>query len=858
MGNFHEPAPPELPAGYLALRRLGRGTFGEVWEAEAPGGVKVAVKIIARRLRPEDARRELEALQLMKGLRHQGLVALQAYFTLEDQLVIVQELADCSLRDRLRACLDAGLHGIPADELLRYSEHAAEALDFLHQHHVLHRDIKSENVLLLGRYAKLADFGLALVLQNATLQSASSVGTPAYMAPETWQGKASVHGDQYSLAVMYSELRLGRFPFTFSGLADLMNAHLCRPPELGALPPAEQRVLHRALAKNPGERFPSCSVFVSALAEALGHAGVVGFRRATAGTGPGSGSFPEGAGAPSSSFNIHVPSDYPPAPGGPPSNPERETSVAEQETIVPPSGPRPRPQRLPWVPALSVAAVVACALMWLIYARYVSPGGDPRPTTSASAVAVATTGVAPKTTVKKPPPKTGPRTVTPVTTRKAEPPPVRATAPDALLIGNDQADAFAGAVVERLKVEGNLPPKVTLDVGYERFPSRPVAFADRALEDALVRLGIKEITDGQDDIVRVRLVETDSMIDGITPRQIKIPRYDLRGEVKGRGLEPLRISASIGPAIEGRQPQGPANGSGDNLVVARLTAAQQRGIRERFNARNADNLEEERALVQGIHVDCTLAGSIGDAGTPLHKLLSDRRDQPSTHLEGSKVFAARGSVYAVEVYLGELVRDGQALRVQVKGPALVPVIDSRKFARIDVKPGAIVVLRLYNLDREEASARVTLDTLDSFAFSSEPARHNGGQRWLLPKGGHGDVGGWYHRSGQTLPLILGPEGEIDAGATAETQRQREMLSPEARGQLQKIASFKNARHGGQISVSFRKVWPDGAQAPADEASVPAPSVIPGKEFDQRLQEVRRERGAFRASVAIRYGDWDYK
>src|SRR5581483_7939943 len=255
-----------LSGGAYPLKRcLGRGAFGEVWLAEAPGGVEVAVKIIQRTVKAEDAQRELEALHVIKKLRHQNLLSLQAFFAQDDRLIIILELADRSLRERLSECQRAGQAGIPPKELLGYFHEAAEALDFLHARDVQHRDVKPDNMLLLGRHVKVADYGLARMLEQHSLQTASTVGTPAYMAPEVWNGKISVHSDQYSLAAAYAELRSGKFPFPKDSLASLIHAHLQGTPDLGNLGDSERNVLLKALAKDPSQRFSSCADFVAAL-----------------------------------------------------------------------------------------------------------------------------------------------------------------------------------------------------------------------------------------------------------------------------------------------------------------------------------------------------------------------------------------------------------------------------------------------------------------------------------------------------------------------------------------------------------------------------------------------------------------
>src|SRR5688572_28977644 len=113
-------------AGYKLISPLGKGGFGEVWKCEAPGGLFKAVKFVNGKLDSIDAQegiwaeQELDALQRVKSIRHPFILSMERVETIDGELVIVMELADKSLHDRLLECQSAGLPGIPREELLFY------------------------------------------------------------------------------------------------------------------------------------------------------------------------------------------------------------------------------------------------------------------------------------------------------------------------------------------------------------------------------------------------------------------------------------------------------------------------------------------------------------------------------------------------------------------------------------------------------------------------------------------------------------------------------------------------------------------------------------------------------------------
>ncbi len=251
--------------GYLLRERIGAGGYGEVWSAEAPGGMLKAVKFIYGFHDENRAQRELKALDRIKHIRHPFLLSLERIDVVDGRMVVISELADMCLKTRFNQCREQGLEAIPREELLQYMREAGDALDYIAENHSLaHLDVKPENLLIVGGHVKVADFGLVKEL-HATNQSLMDGLTPSYAAPELFDGRPGRASDQYSLAIVYQELLTATRPFSGTTAAQLANQHLHSWPNLNSLPRSDQAVIARALAKDPDKRYPNCRTLVEEL-----------------------------------------------------------------------------------------------------------------------------------------------------------------------------------------------------------------------------------------------------------------------------------------------------------------------------------------------------------------------------------------------------------------------------------------------------------------------------------------------------------------------------------------------------------------------------------------------------------------
>jgi serine/threonine protein kinase len=257
---------------YHLLRVLGQGSFATVYLGEHQDlGWLVAIKVLHLRVEAgsyESFRREARTIA---QLRHPHIIGVHDFGTSPDTAYLVMEY---SPNGTLRSQCPKGTR-LPFEQIVTYVKQIASALDYAHEQHVIHRDVKPENILLGPNHeVVLSDFGIAVVQRTwDSLPTQKPAGTPIYMAPEQIQHKPCAASDQYALGIMVYEWLCGEPPF-HGPLFEVFAQHLHRSPpslctRLPELPPAVEDAVFGALAKDPGQRFESVTDFATVLEEAF-------------------------------------------------------------------------------------------------------------------------------------------------------------------------------------------------------------------------------------------------------------------------------------------------------------------------------------------------------------------------------------------------------------------------------------------------------------------------------------------------------------------------------------------------------------------------------------------------------------
>ena len=258
----------DLVPGYRVLRMIGEGGSARVYLAERSSDMlQVVLKVLDPSLR-DDAnflKRFEREYQLISAIRNEHLpVIFDQGFSGERAYIAMEYFGGGDLKQRIR-------NGFSSLGALRVASQIAKALDAIHAHGVIHRDLKPQNILFRdnGRLA-LVDFGLAKNLRiESTLTRAGEVlATPRYMSPEQCLGAPADHrSDLYSLGVILYEMLAGRKLFEGESAAGLLYMHINGDvPRLPARLAGYQPIVDRLLAKQPAERFQSARELFATIA----------------------------------------------------------------------------------------------------------------------------------------------------------------------------------------------------------------------------------------------------------------------------------------------------------------------------------------------------------------------------------------------------------------------------------------------------------------------------------------------------------------------------------------------------------------------------------------------------------------
>ncbi|HZU70097.1 MAG TPA: serine/threonine-protein kinase [Ktedonobacteraceae bacterium] len=253
---------------YQLVKLLGHGGFADVYLGEHVYlKTQAAIKVLKMEVDNEQRNNFLNEARTIAHLIHPHIIRVLDFGVEGYTPFLVMDYApNGTLRERH----PSGTR-LPLATILIYVKQVASALQYAHDQHFVHRDVKPGN-MLIGAHDEilLSDFGIALVAQNSSSQDTQdTVGTAAYMAPEQIEGKPRPASDQYALGITVYEWLCGERPFNGS-LTEVVTQQLSTPPpslraKVPEISPDLEEAVMMALAKNPHDRFATVEAFANAL-----------------------------------------------------------------------------------------------------------------------------------------------------------------------------------------------------------------------------------------------------------------------------------------------------------------------------------------------------------------------------------------------------------------------------------------------------------------------------------------------------------------------------------------------------------------------------------------------------------------
>jgi serine/threonine-protein kinase len=269
---------PRKLGRYNIIREIGRGAMGVVYKADDPVIEReVAIKAIQLSFAVTGEEKQLYLNRFYREakaagkLNHPNIVTI--YDVDEDKetgtpFIVMEYLEGTTLQEMLAQGLL-----LPLTDVNQVIMQMADALNYAHSQQVVHRDVKSANIMLLpGLKSKIMDFGIARMASSELTKSGQFMGTPNYMSPEQIEGKSAVDGrsDLFSLGVIYYLMLTGERPFSgdsFTSISyKIVHVNPLPPRTINpAVPEPCNAILDRLLAKDPAKRFSSGSELIQEL-----------------------------------------------------------------------------------------------------------------------------------------------------------------------------------------------------------------------------------------------------------------------------------------------------------------------------------------------------------------------------------------------------------------------------------------------------------------------------------------------------------------------------------------------------------------------------------------------------------------